>query len=62
MNHDYAHCNGDGCSLRDKCVRYLLHLDAIERKIIHVATWIQTERETSVNFIGNEPLIKIKKI
>lgn len=36
MNHDYAHCNGNGCSMREKCKRYLLHLDATERKIIHV--------------------------
>ena len=27
MNHDLAHCKGEGCMLRESCLRYQAHLD-----------------------------------
>ena len=48
MNHDNAHCNGLwGCSMRDKCVRYLLHLEAVEMKL-PMMTYIAPERRGGV--------------
>ncbi len=29
---DYAHCKGDGCLVKGKCMRYQLHLDYLERR------------------------------
>lgn len=28
MNHDLTHCHGEGCMLRESCLRYHAHLDA----------------------------------
>ena len=48
IGHDYAHCNGLwGCSMRDKCVRYLLHLEAVEMKLPMV-TYIAPNRRGGV--------------
>lgn len=33
ISHDYAHCNGDGCEIKEKCIRYLLHKEAFERNL-----------------------------
>lgn len=30
MNHDMTHCKGEGCMLRESCMRYQAHLDAKE--------------------------------
>lgn len=31
IGHDYAHCFGNyGCKVKEKCVRYLLHLEVKE--------------------------------
>lgn len=27
MNHGMAHCKGDGCMMRNTCLRYQAHLD-----------------------------------
>ena len=29
MNHDMTHCKGDGCMLRESCLRYQAHLDVL---------------------------------
>lgn len=48
MNHDNAHCNGTwGCSIRDRCVRYLLHLEAVEKGMTYV-TYIAPNRRGNV--------------
>ena len=36
IGHDYAHCGGTYCSKRDKCMRYLLHKEAVELKLTFV--------------------------
>lgn len=34
IGHDYAHCRGNGCEgTREKCIRYLLHCEAVEDAI-----------------------------
>lgn len=46
--HDYAHCNGTYvCSMRERCVRYLLHLDAVKRGLTYV-TYIAPNRRGGV--------------
>lgn len=41
ISHDNAHCNGTyGCKMRDRCVRYLLHLEAKELMMEYV-TYMQ---------------------
>ena len=37
ISHDNAHCNGTDCPSRECCVRYLLHLDAVKRRLTMVA-------------------------
>ena len=32
MNEDYSHCNNEECVLKHSCLRYHLHLDALEKK------------------------------
>lgn len=32
MNKDYSHCNNEECVLKHSCLRYHLHLDALEKK------------------------------
>lgn len=29
MNHDHDHCTGEGCKLKDTCLRYLLTLEKV---------------------------------
>ena len=33
ISHDYAHCEGKDCKLRDTCVRYLLHDEAVKENM-----------------------------
>lgn len=33
MTHDITHCEGIGCKRRDKCHRYLAHLEAVRLKL-----------------------------
>ena len=30
LGHDYAHCDGLGCNVKENCIRYLLHKDAVK--------------------------------
>ena len=48
IGHDYAHCNGTyGCKMKDKCIRYLLHLDAKEMGL-GIVTYIAPNRRGGV--------------
>lgn len=40
MMHDIAHCGNDKCKDKDKCYRYLAHLEARERGLIYVAYFV----------------------
>jgi hypothetical protein len=33
ISHDITHCAGQGCTKKDTCHRYLMHLDAIEKDL-----------------------------
>lgn len=46
IGHDYAHCNGKqlGCKCTDKCVRYLLHLEAVEQGLTYVTYVVPNRR------------------
>ena len=44
MNHDIAHCGNDKCKDKDKCYRYLAHLEAKERGLTYVAYFVIDER------------------
>ena len=48
IGHDWAHCNGNDCSVKERCVRYLLHLEAVEqgeRYVTYVIPKIVKTRE-----------------
>lgn len=48
ISHDNAHCNGTwGCSMKKKCVRYLLHLESVE-KGLPMVTYIAPNRRGNV--------------
>lgn len=49
IGHDWAHCNGSYgcCSMKERCVRYLLHLEAVEMKLTRV-TYIAPNRRGNV--------------
>lgn len=36
IGHDYAHCFGGECPMKEKCIRYLLYLEAKEMGLIYV--------------------------
>lgn len=44
MTHDIAHCNGEGCKRRDKCRRYLAHLEAVRLKLDYL-TYLNIESD-----------------
>lgn len=33
IGHDWAHCNAEQCALKNSCIRYILHLEAIENNV-----------------------------
>lgn len=54
MNHDYAHCGGNACSIREKCKRYLLHLEAVEKGMVYVPYMIPDRKGIECNFYWEE--------
>ena len=40
MLHDIAHCDYDKCKDKDKCYRYLAHLEAEEKGLPYVAYFV----------------------
>lgn len=40
MNHDIAHCNNEDCSIKNRCHRYLAHLDAELHQLPYVSYFI----------------------
>lgn len=40
MIHDIAHCGNENCSIRNRCFRYLAHLDAKQRNLPYVSYFI----------------------
>ena len=55
MNHDLDHCRGIGCNIRDHCLRYLAHLEAIQDEMEYVYyTNSKYENSHCDNFILNK--------
>lgn len=44
MNHDIAHCNNENCSIKNRCYRYMVHLDAKRQNLPYVSYFIVDER------------------
>ena len=44
IGHDWAHCNGNDCSVKENCIRYLLHLEAKDGGFTYL-TYVRTEQK-----------------
>ena len=55
MNHDLDHCRGVECSIREHCLRYLAHLDAVENvmSIYYNDGFSQNKDSYCYEFTGN---------
>lgn len=45
ISHDNAHCEGDGCTIKNDCMRYILHLEAVENKMEYITYLMPTPKD-----------------
>ena len=50
--HDISHCDGKYCKMREKCRRYLAHLDIIKKGVDFYYTYVIIE-EKDINSTGS---------
>ena len=53
MMHDIAHCGNDKCKDKDKCYRYLAHLEAKERGLPYVTYFVIEEHMRNEDYDCN---------
>lgn len=53
MNHDIAHCDNSQCRRKNKCYRYLAHLEAKEKQLPYVAYFVMEEHMRNEDYDCN---------
>ena len=50
MQHDISHCNNKECDIKDNCLRYQAHLEAIKEELYYVGYSVCSNKELFLKF------------